>query len=81
MGFRLSPATNILIDLTDVTFMDPTGVGALLGLYRIAAKRGGYVTMANPSYTVLRVLEVLALTPLFEIVNRPLSQAGVPSAS
>jgi len=70
MAFRRSPAPNARVDLTAVTFMDSTGIGALVSLLKTAASRGGRVCLLGPSDRVARVLQVTGLLPLFEIVDQ-----------
>jgi anti-sigma B factor antagonist len=51
----------VVLDLSNVTFMDSSGLGALLGGHRRARLLGGEVRLAAPSE---RVLEILRLTNL-----------------
>ena len=71
----LNGHTTIEIDLSRTTFMDCTGLGALIALRKLARARNGGVRLVNPSPTVQRLFDVLRAGELFEIVNtRPTDQ-------
>jgi anti-sigma B factor antagonist len=58
----------VIIDLTEVTFLDSTGVGAILGAVRAA--RGGQpaaLSLVGPSGVVLRVLTITGLTKMIPV--------------
>lgn len=54
----LWPPHPLKIDLSGVTFIDATGLGALLQLRREAAEAGCAVTVVRPSPVALRLLEL-----------------------
>ncbi|UQU64648.1 STAS domain-containing protein [Couchioplanes caeruleus] len=59
-----SPA-EIRIDLTAATFIDSTGLGALIEGYRAAAEAHTRFVVTNPSASFRRVLSVTGLCELF----------------
>ncbi len=59
-----SPA-EVRIDLADATFIDSTGLGALIAGYRAAVDHGCRFTVSNPSESFRRVLTVTGLCELF----------------
>src|SRR5438876_3189919 len=65
----LNGHTTIEIDLSRTTFMDCTGLGALIALRKLARARNGGVRLVNPTPTVQRLFDVLHAGELFEIVN------------
>lgn len=71
-----SPAT-VRVDLRTATFIDSTGLGALLSGYRAAAERGVRFVVVNPSIAVRRVLTVTGLSGLFGLTaHGPLDRAA-----
>jgi anti-sigma B factor antagonist len=56
------PARDVRIDLAEVTFMDASGIGALISGREAARRRGLGFTVQNPQGVVLRVFEILGLT-------------------
>ena len=71
----LNGHTTIEIDLSRTTFMDCTGLGALIALRKLARARNGGVRLVNPTPTVQRLLDVVRAGQIFEIVNtRPTDQ-------
>jgi anti-sigma B factor antagonist len=51
-------AVPVVLDLTDLTFMDSSGIAVLLE----AAQRGTTITLRNPSAIVRMLVEVTGLT-------------------
>ena len=62
---KASPAPVVTVDLADVTFMDSSGVGFLIGLRRLCQEQGKSLTVANPSAPIKKLLDMLRLTPYF----------------
>ena len=58
--------TELVLDLSGVTFMDSSGLGVVLGRYRLLSTRGGkmYITGANRS--VDRILKMAGIYALVE---------------
>ena len=74
-------ATAIVLDLTEVEFIDSTGLSVLLnGLRRLTRRKGNLVLVCtNP--TVLRLFEITRLDSTFDIVGtREEALAHVTSA-
>jgi len=61
-----APQTPISLDLAGVTFLDSTGLGALLQVRNIARAAGTRVEVLGQSAAVGRVLELAGLTGLFD---------------
>jgi anti-sigma B factor antagonist len=55
----------IRVDLTGATFIDSTGLGALIEGYRAAAEAGCRFLVTNPSDDFRRILSVTGLDELF----------------
>jgi len=58
---------SIVIDLTDVTFIDSSGLRSLLSASRRAGERDGGVLLRSPSAAVRRLLEITGTTGQFRI--------------
>ena len=56
------------VDLSAVTFMDSTGLQALIALRRRVELSGGSLTLIAPTRVVMRIFDVTGVTPLFEII-------------
>ena len=57
----------VLLDLTDLTFMDSTGIGELVSSYRTVKKFGGSLKILKPGKRIKDSLELSKLLPIFEI--------------
>ena len=55
---------NLIIDFGEVTFMDSSGIGLILGRQRIMESLGGGIAVKNPSPSVRRILQVAGLSRL-----------------
>lgn len=65
-AFRESDASSLLLDLSQVSFVDSTGLRILFSLMAIAEQRGGRVTLSGVSPTVARTLDLVGAFTLFE---------------
>ncbi|MEM1298032.1 MAG: STAS domain-containing protein [Pseudomonadota bacterium] len=61
-----SGATELLVDVSEVTFVDSSGIGALVGLRKKVGEHGS-VVLLNPQPFVRKVLSLTKMTHLFEI--------------
>src|SRR3974390_1542666 len=59
---------NIEVDLSQTTFVDSCGLGALIGLHKSALTRQGKLMLVNPSATIQQILELTRLDGVFEII-------------
>jgi anti-sigma B factor antagonist len=68
LGQALEQATReggqVVIDMTDVTFLDSTGVRVLVEAYRSAQRHGGVLYVRGARHWVARVLEVTGVARL-----------------
>lgn len=61
--------THIVVDLEQVTFMDATALGALIGLREDAARGSLSLALSNVPARVRRLLEITELDTLFDIAS------------
>jgi anti-sigma B factor antagonist len=57
----------LLLDLSEVTFIDSTGLNSLVRLRNAAIKRGTRLALVSPSPWVTRILDLTSLAGLFEV--------------
>jgi anti-sigma B factor antagonist len=57
--------TTLEIDMSQVTFIDAAGVGALVAIRNHARPNDNFVAVTEPSRCVLRILGLTALTTTF----------------
>ncbi|MEU4559234.1 STAS domain-containing protein [Actinoplanes sp. NPDC023936] len=62
-------ATVVRVDLRDASFIDSTGLGALIEGYRDVTERGGQFMVVNPTESFRRVLEVTGLSDFFGLIS------------
>ena len=73
--------TRIILDLSDLAFMDASGLRVVLATGRRAALLGGTLSLAAPQHIVARILEVTGLDKRFAIfptVMEAVAAAQVP---
>jgi anti-sigma B factor antagonist len=61
---------NIEVDLSQTTFIDSSGLGALVALHKTAASRRGRLRLVNPQPSVQQILELTRLDGILEIVKQ-----------
>ncbi|NJC71749.1 STAS domain-containing protein [Planosporangium thailandense] len=57
--------TRLIVDLSDLSFCDSTGIGTLVRANNERLSRGGYLRLAAPNRHVARVLAVVGLLDAF----------------
>ncbi len=62
-----SGRTQLVVDLTDVTFLDSTGLGVLVGRLKLARTQGGSMRLVGTDDRVLKVFSITGLDKVFEI--------------
>lgn len=66
----------VIIDMTDVTFLDSTGVRVLVEAYRSAQRSGGALYVRGARHWVARVLEVTGVARLLTMPNADIVDAS-----
>ncbi|MBR5315459.1 MAG: anti-sigma F factor antagonist [Firmicutes bacterium] len=59
-------AKNLIFDFSDVTFMDSSGIGMVLGRYKKVKQMGGHVIIRNASRIVKQILD---MSGVFTLMN------------
>lgn len=60
-------AETVIFDLSDLTFMDSSGIGVLLGRYKLFATKKLYITGADENVDkVLKISGVYSLMPKYK---------------
>jgi anti-anti-sigma factor len=67
----LNGHTVVEIDLSQTTFMDCTGLGALIAICNLGRGRKIRVRLVNPTFQVQQLLHIMRAGQILEIVNRP----------
>lgn len=59
----------LAIDMSRTTFLDSSGLGALVGLQKVAASWQGSLTLLDPLPAVRQIIELTRLNRLFNVVT------------
>lgn len=62
----IAESNNVVLDLTDVDYMDSSGLGALVGLYVSAKRVGKGLRLINLSKRIQELLRLTRLLNVFE---------------
>lgn len=60
---------HLLVDLSATTYLDPTGMGVLVGMRNRCRSYGGSVRLAGLTEKVANALRITGLAKVFEIVD------------
>ena len=60
---------DIEMDLSQTTFIDSCGLGALVTLHKVARSRGGRLRLLSPQPQVQQLLELTRMSQIFEVRN------------
>jgi anti-anti-sigma factor len=63
--------TDVEIDLSETTFIDCAGLGALIAVRNLTQEHHGVARIMNPTSSVRRMLDLTSTGQLFAIVNTP----------
>jgi len=61
--------TRILLDLAQITFIDSTGISAIIKTYLSAMRKGGAVKLVHLTKRIHDVLQITRLSSTFEIFD------------
>ncbi len=67
--FDLPAGARIVIDLSDVAFLDSAGLGSLIGGIRRTRERGGEAVICCPRTRLARVIEVAGVTRTVPVLS------------
>ena len=57
----------IILDISGLSYISSAGIGAMMGLARKLAQKGGDLVLLNPSPKVFAILDGLGFTRIFKI--------------
>lgn len=61
-----SPKRNLIIDLKNVELMDSSGIGLIVGRYKLVTSIGGQFAMCGGSDYVIKMLELSGITKIIK---------------
>ncbi len=61
--------TNFILDLGQITYVDSTGIGALIDAFNMATKTGGTVKLLHLTKRIHDVLQIARLSGVFGIYD------------
>jgi anti-sigma B factor antagonist len=59
--------TQLVIDFSDMDFIDSTGLGVLVGALKRLRQAGGDLALRSPSRATFKILEITGLTKVFTV--------------
>lgn len=60
---------NIIFDMSEMTFMDSTGIGVLLGRYKLIKKMGGAAMISGANKQIDRVLSMSGIYTIMDKIS------------
>lgn len=60
---------NLILDFDNVTFMDSSGIGVIVGRYKIISSLGGKVMIVRANKQINKILEISGLKNLLSETN------------
>jgi anti-sigma B factor antagonist len=58
---------DVVLNLHDISFVDSSGIGSIVGKFVSLRRRGGHLKLVCPSERCRHVLEITHLLPVFEV--------------
>lgn len=69
LAVRENNPSELILDFSEVSFMDSSGIGLVMGRYRVMNESGGTVTIHNPSPNIKKVMKLSGIEKLASISN------------
>lgn len=60
---------SLVMDLSQIEFMDSSGLGLIMGRYALMQKLGGSFLIANPSQRVMKIFALSGIGKIIKIEN------------
>ncbi len=61
------PDKKLIVDLTDVTFMDSSAIGVIIGRYKLVMSLGGSIAIVSSNDTLGRILDMSGIRKIIPI--------------
>ena len=61
--------TRVVLDLSEVPWIDSSGIGLLVKILTSAKQRGGSIKLLNPSKFTVQTLKMICLLELFDVFD------------
>ena len=65
---RSTNAVNVIFDLSDMSFMDSSGIGVMLGRYKKARMLGGRTAVFGTNAQTLRIIKMSGMDKVIKVV-------------
>ena len=66
MAFDPTDCRQIIFDFSNVTFMDSSGIGMIIGRYKNAKQRGGTVAISGMNSEIGRIFQISGLAKIID---------------
>ena len=66
--FELRPQ-KVVLDLSEISFMDSSGLGLIMGRYALIKDFGGVLTLRAPTVAVMKILSLAGMERMIKIEN------------
>ncbi len=62
---------NLVLDFTNLTFMDSSGIGVIVGRYKLINSMGGRVVISGAANNVNKLLHMSGIDKIIELFDSP----------
>ena len=69
-AIRENNPSELILDFSDVGFMDSSGIGLVMGRYKLMNEIGGTVSVQNPPIYIKKVMKLAGIDKLAKIYNK-----------
>lgn len=57
----------VILDLSQISFMDSSGLGLIMGRYSLLKELGGNLTLRSPTASVMKIIKLAGMEKLIKI--------------
>lgn len=67
--FKQERCKSIILDLRDLSFMDSSGIGLIMGRYKLCKENGGNLCLVNEKEDVERILKLAGIFKIIKVYS------------
>lgn len=69
--YSIKRLKNMIIDLSNINFMDSSGIGLIMGRYKMVSENGGRLYLVNVGERVRKILQISGILKIIDIYSDP----------
>ena len=80
MEIKRNPVSLLIFDMTNLEFIDSSGIGLILGRYKLISSLGGKICIANAKKHIIKLINMSGLHKILSVyssVDEAMAERGI----